>query len=370
MSKYSKAILSPRTVYYLTFLLAGGACAVMTEEPIEPEPLGSAQLASKTSDNGVALPNGLNLPNGFNLGNGTSLTNGFNLSNGTGGGTANGIDVVSGSIAPPSNSDLDKWLDVNPTMRRRTIKYLTQCALPSTKSVALTHNGTTETYTGVLNLGPGWATSGTAQMSTAEQEKVSACMLARINTAGAIVNINLIGPDGLKTGDGWNTRTSTDNTNYPTGEAAFAGNIFLNPPKAFACGNGTGPFSSVPANPSIPSQVSFCGSRACDDNASGTCTNTTCQQGPNSAWFCTGTCGGIVKFHTDCGNICSQSYTSPYSSTYYTSCVDPQNSVTWSHVMTSYIMRYGYDHNCSGDWECTSQSCGIPWYGGTQTKCL
>jgi hypothetical protein len=334
--------------------------------------LGIAQLESKTAANGAVLPNGLNLPNGYQLENGQTLTNGFNLSNGTGGGLPNGINVPNGTIAPQSGSDLEKWIDVNPTMRKRTLKYLTEIALsPGTGAghqVTLTYKGTPETYTGVLGLAPNWAISP-GQMTTTEKEKVSAALLARVNTAGAIVNINLVGPDGIKTGDGWNTRTSTDNTNYDTAEAAFAGNLFLNPPKVFACGAGPGPFSTVPANPIIPSDVKFCGSRACDDNVSGTCTNVSCQVGPNSTWYCTGTCGGIIKFHTDCGNICSLNYTSPYSSVYYTSCADPQNSVTWTQVITSYIKRYGYDHDCSGDWECISQVCGIPWYGGSQTKC-
>jgi hypothetical protein len=363
---YSKLFLTPRNIYCLLLTSVGAACAITAEDPSEREPIVKLESAFKNAGNGIALPNGLNLGNGFNPGNGTSLGNGLDLSNGSGGGLPNGIDVRNGSIAPPSGSDLERWIDVDPTIRKRTIKYLTECALPSTKSVKLTYHGSSETYTGALNLGPGWA-SGTAQMTTDEQERVSACLLSRINASGAVVTINLVGPSA-SFGQGWDTRSSSENASYPQIEAAFAGNVFLNPPKAFACG--AGPFSTVPANPSSSDDVEMCGSRACDSGGSESCTTSTCWEDPvQHHWMCRGACAGIIKFHTNCYDICSQANTYNGGDPYFYSCSDAQNSRTWTHVMTSYIVRHGYDHDCSGDWECTSQSCGTPWYGGTQKKC-
>jgi hypothetical protein len=360
-SSSSKSILTPRILCGL-LLLSGAACAVMAEDPPETEPVGSAPSPSKVMDDGTVLSSGLNLPSGYALGNGQTLTNGFNLSNGTGGGNPNGINIPGGTIAPPSGSDLEKWIDVSPTTRKRALKYLVQAALSTTQSVTLTYRGTSATYQGVFNHGPGWATGS---MTTAEQEKVSASLLARVNQSGAVVAIDLVGPNS-SFGTGWNTRSSADHTNYPQVEAAFAGNLFLYPSKVFTCG--AGPFSDVAAT--SPHTAQMCDTRMCDGAAS--CTTSSCwSNGPNG-WECLGTCNGTFKFDTNCYVNCSQSGTYPNAGgtdPYFYACSDANNSTTWTHVMTSYIKQYGYDHVCSGHWECISGLCEIPWYGGTVKHC-
>ena len=182
--------------------------------------------------NGFHLPNGLVLPNGIHLGNGIQLGNGINA--------PNGIQLGNGMVDPPSGSDLDKFLDCNcgtscatgscsTTNQRKAFRYLVECAMPASRTVTLRHNGAAyATVPGVGGLAPTWAnctgSSTTCNMTVAEQEKVTACLLARINAKGVTVTIGMYGPY-----TGFNTNTSTDAT-YDTKEATFVGNLFVNPP--------------------------------------------------------------------------------------------------------------------------------------------
>ena len=67
-------------------------------------------------------------------------------------------------------------------MGRRTVSYLVKCALGSGQSlVKADQTGTNYTYPGAFGLASDWY-SGSP--STAEQEAVSACMMAHVNVAG------------------------------------------------------------------------------------------------------------------------------------------------------------------------------------------
>jgi hypothetical protein len=187
-------------------------------------------------DNGIFLPNGLNLPNGMNLGNGAVLANGMNLGNGidltNGMNLGNGLNLGNGITgpfyAPPTGSGLEQWIDVDPPMRKRTLRYLIECALPAGVAVQLRYRGTLEVLgRGVLGLGP---TLQKGAMPAAEQEKVSACLLARVNAEGKPVSVDLFGPM-----PGMNTATSAELDLYSAQEGVFFGNLFLDTPVASAC---------------------------------------------------------------------------------------------------------------------------------------
>jgi hypothetical protein len=114
------------------------------------------------SDNGIFLDNGLNLVNGMNLGNGATLHNGMNLGNGidvvNGMNLGNGLDLGNGITgpyyAPPAGSGLEQWIDVDPPARKKTLRYLVECALPAGVVVQLSYRGSVEILgTGALGLG-------------------------------------------------------------------------------------------------------------------------------------------------------------------------------------------------------------------------
>lgn len=110
------------------------------------------------------------------LGNGLNLSNGINLSTALYGG------IPGKTIAPPAGSDLEKWIDFSPTMRERILKYLVQCSLSPSVTVTLRYRGVTETLgTGSASLGLS-ISAGT--MTVPDQEKVTACLLARVNAKG------------------------------------------------------------------------------------------------------------------------------------------------------------------------------------------
>ena len=179
-------------------------------------------------DNGLTLPNGLNLANGFNLANGVNLANGINLANGVD--ALNGINLANGapSIAPPVGSGLEQWIDEDPAMRLRTVQYLIECAMPPGSQVDILYREKSFTYAGRIGLAPSWRAG---EMSSAEQEKVSSCLLARINSEAKVVIVDLFGPM-----PGFNTATHAELDAFPASEGVFFGNLFLPEPQAYACG--------------------------------------------------------------------------------------------------------------------------------------
>jgi hypothetical protein len=63
-----------------------------------------------------------------------------------------------------------------------TMKYLVACALPAGRTAGYTDaQGTAHAFAGDLGLAPGWASAGAG--SEAEQQQVTACLMAHANTA-------------------------------------------------------------------------------------------------------------------------------------------------------------------------------------------
>jgi len=115
---------------------------------------------------------------------------------------------------------------------RTFLQYTVGCALDSSQSFSFSwRDGTNtvhqETFVGLLGLATGWASG---PIGESEQRWVSACLAARTNYYGFVVNISVRGPhsaiDRLENGE---------RTNYPNEEGAFWGNLFALSPYVRSC---------------------------------------------------------------------------------------------------------------------------------------
>ena len=123
-----------------------------------------------------------------------------------------------------TGSRLEQWLATDPHERKLLLRYFVECALPTDTSVRLKVDGATEIIgRGVGNLGPSLRRG---RMSVADQEKVSACLLARTNATGKKVELDLLGRDpGFE--------KPSDPAVFSVREAAYYGNLFADPNEAF-----------------------------------------------------------------------------------------------------------------------------------------
>jgi len=116
---------------------------------------------------------------------------------------------------------------------RRTVAYLVKCALASNDSLTKQdQNGNSYTFPGGIGVCPAWKN---AAADGPCQERISACMMAHINTAGIHVPLWL---DASHSSIGW----GLDKTNFPFNEGTFFGNIIGTGDLAYASKPGvTGP---------------------------------------------------------------------------------------------------------------------------------
>lgn len=161
----------------------------------------SDELEAKLDlENGIS-PNGLG-DNGLN-------SNGLN-GNGLNG---NGLKALGAVTA------FKDWLGCSGTtytQRLKVMQYLAGCALALGDSMTVTNScGVKSTFGGHLGLASNWTTRAPYE---SERRKVSACLLARVNTAGQHVQLSMRGV---------NIRvTYTESQNFPVYEGAFFGDIF------------------------------------------------------------------------------------------------------------------------------------------------
>ncbi len=107
------------------------------------------------------------------------------------------------------------------------LKYMVQCALPEGAKVSLeTPDGTVE-FEGSLGAAPEWADG---PCGTDCQERVSACILARINAYGLPVQL-FFAAAGTSMGGGDDAAAA----GAPNREGAFFGNIFGSPMRGYSC---------------------------------------------------------------------------------------------------------------------------------------
>ena len=197
--------MSPRS-HLVTLLLASpvfvglAACVTPTVDDAHVSTTGDDALVSV---NGLSLINGLSSINGLNSLNGLNSFNGLNSVNGL----ANGVGLMTSADG------------------RTTLSYIVKCALPAGRSFANgDQNNQTYTFAGQLGVAPEWE-SGSCDTDC--QERVSACVLAHVNTTGQHIQLWL---DSDVPSIGWGR-----STDYPYQEGSFFGNIFESPPKAYYC---------------------------------------------------------------------------------------------------------------------------------------
>jgi hypothetical protein len=280
----------------------------------EPAPLDELEVQM---DNGIFLENGLYLGRGSDVGNGIKLTNGLNLANGID--LPNGIKLTNGVrlIAPPAGSDLEKWIDADPTMRLRIIRYQVGCALSADTAIDVVYRGTRFTFPGEVGLGKSWLAG---LMTGTDQQRVSACLLARVNARGDHLRILLVGPY-----PGLDSLTDEERALYPTREATFMGNLFGYPPLVYIA------------------NIQPCGSRACHlDPDTGAC---------------------------DCGAL--DAVTSCYSNgaDYDTSCRFTLWQ-KWSNPITVYVAQKRAGGTCASNTDCIYYNCQSGVCGSSGAECV
>ena len=96
-------------------------------------------------------------------------------------------------------------------MGRRSVSYLASCALGSGQTLTKAdQTGRSHQFSGSMGLAPGWLNG---PPSAQDEINVSACMLARMNSAGMHVPIWI---DSAAPGIGWG-----QNSSYPVQEGAY-----------------------------------------------------------------------------------------------------------------------------------------------------
>src|SRR5688500_6707701 len=311
----------PRSLSYMVALpLLAPACAGADIGQGGDPGLDEIEFAA---DNGIFLDNGLNLPNGMNLGNGTALANGMNLGNGVD--LPNGMNLGNGLYAPPAGSGLEQWLDVDPPARKKILRYLIECALPAGTAVELEYRGGHETLGyGIAGLGPSLQDG---MMNDVDQQRVTACLLARVNGSGETVQIDLFGPMGPDAA-AFDSASSADAA-FTVTEAAFFGNLVSAAPEAHACQAHDYPLADV---------------RSCKDLGGG-------------AHDC-----GVLQFTAttcpaDLGNAfqCNIALAGGSGRPYYTECLG--DAKRWRYVLTAYLAPKQVWEACATDGECASYDC-------------
>ena len=142
----------------------------------------------------------------------------------TNGLSGNGLSGNGLLMNPLKTGILTTGTMMNSTDGRTTMTYIVRCALASGKTItAKDSGGTSYSFAGGIGVAPEWET-GTC--GTVCQERMSACLLAHVNTSGVHIPIWLDGEGAI----GWG-----QNASYPYQEGSFFGNIFVSPPKGYFC---------------------------------------------------------------------------------------------------------------------------------------
>jgi hypothetical protein len=255
--------------FLAVLLLPLMACGPLEEAPTGLEaPLDSLEQA-QMMDNGLSL-NGLSL-NGLSL-NGLSL-NGLSL---------NGL----------STQAFKDWFNADPALHNEVMRYIVRCAVApkETRSFTSELTGTTYTWTGELGLALNWASG--AVPTVAEQQVVSACLAAHVNTYGVSVPISVL---GLK-GDGKPIPIQKDELNiFDKSEACFFGNLFTG--EGIYVGNdrtSLGPQESTSRRCALSPVLSGTDPACPPVKRVGRCEALSCQMDPNSKYYTRCTYNGVV----------------------------------------------------------------------------
>jgi hypothetical protein len=137
--------------------------------------------------------------------------------------SANGLSANGLSANGLSTSTFSAWFSNDPAMADMMMRYVVRCAVPDGETRSYTDTATGQSYTwyGALGLAPGWA-SGAAP-ALAEQQIITACVMAHVNRYGLSIPISVLGRDAQGALIPF-TRDELDT--YSVREACFFGNLF------------------------------------------------------------------------------------------------------------------------------------------------
>jgi|GEM_PF-4536647 len=136
-----------------------------------------------------------------------------------------------GAAEPVASFTLSPSRLTETPLGRELLSYLVSCALPETSLVYVPGPVPRRALPGGLGLAPDWRNRPLTQ---AEQELVSACLLARVNAFGVPVQLSLREASGGSIHPSLNA-DNAERLAFPVYEGAFFGNVFTNPPQMFAC---------------------------------------------------------------------------------------------------------------------------------------
>jgi hypothetical protein len=153
------------------------------------------------------------------------MTNGLSGNGLSGNGlSGNGLSGNGLLMNPLKTGILTSGTMMNSTGGRTTMGYIVRCALASGRTItAKDSNNVSYSFTGAIGVAPEWEL-GTCGATC--QERMTACLLAHVNTSGAHIPIWLDGEGAI----GWG-----QNSGFPYQEGSFFGNVFVNPPKGYFC---------------------------------------------------------------------------------------------------------------------------------------
>jgi len=115
---------------------------------------------------------------------------------------------------------------------RELLEYLVNCALPKGETAVLDLGGEKHEFPGGLGLAPEWRHRA---LTVTEQERVSACILARTNAFGVTVQISLRAMEGAEDMPAPLAASPAEESSFDAFEGAFFGNIFADPPVGYVC---------------------------------------------------------------------------------------------------------------------------------------
>lgn len=166
-------------------------------------------VSSQTQE--IRIANGLST-------NGLS-TNGLS----TNGLSTNGLSTNGLSTNGVNTAAFATWFQSAPAQNDTLMRYVVSCGLERGQSISYTDPLTAQVYTwqGMLGLTPGWA--GGALVTEAEEQLMTACLLAHVNKFGMSVPLSVLG----RNSEGEELEyTQEELESYSRPEGCFFGNLF------------------------------------------------------------------------------------------------------------------------------------------------
>ncbi|MDY7231171.1 hypothetical protein [Hyalangium rubrum] len=206
--------------------------------------------------------------------------------------SVNGLSVNGLSVNGLATSTFVSWFEANAPAHDEVMRYLVRCAVPAGEVRTYTSSTTGLTYAwqGGLGVAPAWAQGTPA--TVAEQQVVSACLAAHVNTYGYHIPISIT---GLKGNAQPLSFSKDEDRAYVIREACFFGNLFTG--EGIYAANDQ---SEMAEYLSSPRRCGWSHQQSGLDPAcpaivrAGTCAQLGCKQSKNSPYYSECTYNGIT----------------------------------------------------------------------------